>query len=100
MPTVALGIDLGCDVTWREEKEKKKGWATLTEALSVDLTLLQGRHGLAGLGCVLRPTLMATETLRAAVGRHTPRAYVRRGVLRWAGLAGPYADGPDISPSA
>jgi hypothetical protein len=24
MPTVALGIYLGCDVTWREEKEKKK----------------------------------------------------------------------------
>jgi hypothetical protein len=91
MPTVALGIDLGCHLVGGKKKRKRKGWPTLTAALSVDLKPLQGRHGLAGLGYILRPTPMAIEALRA---------YVCRGVLRWAGLAGPYADGPDISPSA
>jgi hypothetical protein len=103
MPRAALGIGLGYDITWRgkrEEEEEKKGQAMPTVALGIELTPLQDPHGLARLGCVLKPMPTATEAPRTAVGIawHTPRVSVRRGVFRWAGLAGPYADGPDIWP--
>jgi hypothetical protein len=45
---------------------------------------------------------MARYTPRVAVGieGHTPTVHVRRGAYPGAGLAGMYADGPDIWPSA
>jgi hypothetical protein len=62
----------------------------LTAALGIDPTPLQGCHGLAGVGHVLR----TTHTTVVGIAMPTPRAFF----AGWP--ADPYVDGLDSWPSA